>query len=241
MIPLLALTLLPQPLASHCTPAGERVYDCRHEGRAFTLVLPMRPAAPAILLLHGAGRNHRTLLENEQTRSALLASRSVIVMPDGGNSWWLDTAPLVALMDWIEKPLGIRQWSATGWSMGAYGSVRLVQEHSPRFRAWAGMIGLLDFPNPEYPKEWNHSVPAVLGSEESWPAKNPMAKTEALRGKRLWFGTADQAFERKMNEAFAERLRQQGIAHQFEMVPGGHTFAVVTKLLPEALRFLDGW
>lgn len=238
MIPLLALAILPPPLAAHCAPSGERAWECRHQDHPFTLILPAQPATSAILLLHGAGRNHRTLMDNGETRAALLASSSIIVMPNGGNSWWLDPAPNLALMDWLEAPLRITKWSAAGWSMGAYGSIRLVERHPKRFEAWAGMIGLLDFPNPQYAKEWNHSVPAVFGPPETWAAQNPLTHIAVLKGKRLWFATAETAFDRKMNEAFHDRLNELGIRHHFETIAGAHTFPAVAALLPPLLAFL---
>ncbi|MFN7935266.1 MAG: hypothetical protein U0R19_18190 [Bryobacteraceae bacterium] len=232
------MALLPAALAPHCSAGGERIWECRHEGRAFTLVLPERPRGDAILLLHGAGRTHRTLVENEETRAALLAAGVTIVMPNGGNSWWVDTVPLLGLMDWVQGPLAIERWSATGWSMGAYGSVRLVEKHPERFTAWAGIIGLLDFPNAGYPKEWNHSVPAVFGPAEAWGELNPMGAVERLRGKQVWFATGETAFDRKMNDAFQGRLKELGIEHRYEVIAGAHTFLVVARLLPLALQFL---
>lgn len=235
---LLALALLPQSLAPHCTPAGERTWICLHGSRPFTLILPAKPAPNAMILLHGAGRNHRTLIDDEQTRAALLAANTTIVMPGGGNSWWLDPAPILALMDYLHAPLNIATWSATGWSMGGYGSLRLVQRHPERFQAWAGIIGLLDFPNPQYPKEWNHSVPAVFGPSSAWPAQNPLTHIATLKGKRLWFATAETAFDRRMNDTFHAKLNQLEIPHHYEVIPGSHTFPAVAALLPKALAFL---
>ena len=239
MTPFFALALLPAALAPHCVGVTERIWECRQEGRLFAIVLPERPRGEAILLLHGAGRNHRTLVDNEETRAALLAAGAAIIMPNGGNSWWLDPAPILALMDWVQGPLGIQSWSATGWSMGGYGSLRLVERYPQRFTAWAGIIGPLDFPNSRYPREWNHTVPAVFGvSGATWEELNPMGAADRLRGKRVWFATGETAFDRKMNDAFHERLQALGIGHGYELVEGAHTFPVVARLLPMALHFL---
>jgi len=219
-------------------PAGERIWGCMHDSRPFTLILPVQPTTHAILLLHGAGRNHRTLIDNPETKAALLATKSIVIMPDGGNSWWLDPAPNLALMDWLQAPLAVSTWSATGWSMGAYGSLRLVQQHPQRFAAWAGIIGLLDFPNPQYPKEWNHSIPASFGPRETWQAQNPFTHIAALKGKRVWLATAESAFDRRMNDTFDERLNELQVSHHYEIIPGAHTFPVVATLLPQALDFL---
>ena len=226
-------------LPTNCTAIAGRIWECHVDSRVYTLIMPAQRVASAILLLHGAGRNHKTLIDDMTTRQALLASRSIIVMPDGGNSWWLRRGEWIALMDAIEKPLGIKRWSAAGWSMGGYGSLRLVEEFPQRFVAWGGMIGLLDYPNPSYPKEWNHGVPAVFGEAAKWDAENPLRKAGALRGKRVWVGTAEEAFDRKMNEAFDAALRREGIAHVYRTIPGAHKFDVVTALLPELIEFLD--
>ncbi len=65
-----------------------------------------------------------------------------------------------------------------------------------------------------------------------------MGAAENLRGKRVWFATGDTAFDRKMNDAFQNRLRELGIVYRYEVITGAHTFPVVARLLPVALQFL---
>lgn len=202
-------------------------------------------AWPVILLLHGAGRDHRTLWDHSATRAALERSRSVIVMPNGRGSWWLGryAAYPLELLDWLSPRLGLsgdaRRRAVAGWSMGGYGSVRLIQRHPDRFAAWGGMLALLDFPNPAYPPEHNHAVPAVFGPPEQWQGHNPLAAAETLRGQALFFVTGSEAFDRRMNRAFHRRLTRLGIPHEYSEVPGGHTFEVVAAALPQMLEFLD--
>ena len=121
--------------------------------------------------------------------------------------------------------------------MGGFGSSNFVADHPPGFGTWAGIVALLDFPNPGYEPKDNHSVPQVLGGADNWEAFNPIRKAGALRGKNILFITAEDAFDRKMNEAFSEKLSALGIRHEFRIVPGGHTFPVVADALDDVMRF----
>jgi S-formylglutathione hydrolase FrmB len=228
---------------------SDRFLECDREGERFSVHLPAayhRDAEwPVILLLHGSGRNHRTLYDHPDTRAALEASQSVIVMPYGGQSWWLGRYaewPL-ELLDWLTPRLKLSPSAShravTGWSMGGFGSVRLIQRHPDRFAAWAGLIALLDFPNPSLPPEQNHSVPKVFGPPAEWAALNPIREAEALRGKKLFLLTATEAFDRTMNRNFHERLNQLGIAHEYVEVPGAHRYDVIAAHLGRLLEFLD--
>jgi S-formylglutathione hydrolase FrmB len=241
-----------------CRPESPRALDCE---RTFTALggaavryfvhLPAGHSAdrdrrwPVILLLHGAGRHRRTLWEHPATRAALERCKAVVVMPDGGASWWLDAHgeyPL-ELLDWLAPRLRFREDSGgravAGWSMGGFGSLRMIERNVPRFSAWGGILALPDFPNPEYPPQQNHSVPAVFGPPARWPELNPLRGVEALRGKSLWFATADEAFDRSMNETLHRRLESERIAHEFVQLKGGHTFEVVAEALPRLLAWFD--
>jgi S-formylglutathione hydrolase FrmB len=235
-------------------------------GDAYTVHLPRGFSQrrverwPVILILHGAGRNRRTLWEHPQSRAALEASRCVIVMPDGKNSWWLGryaTYPL-ELLDWLTprlhlassgaRPDGIGRdgtgwngagWGVAGWSMGGFGSLRLLQQHPDRFAAWGGLLALTDFPNPALPADQNHSVPPLFGDETAWPLLNPMRHAETLRGKAVFLLTATEAFDRTMNRNFHRRLNQLGIAHEYVEVPGGHKYDIVAANLSRLIEYLE--
>jgi S-formylglutathione hydrolase FrmB len=254
--PLLAhLALLSLP---GCTALSERFFECSFPSQAlgreesYAVYLPAARPERAILFLHGAGRDHLTLFRSEAARRALEASRAAIVFPRGRGGWWIDAPALAGsryesfaleTMDRAAAALGVpaeaSRWAAAGWSMGGFGSLRLVERHPKRFGAWAGLIALADFPNPAYPKEQNHSVPAVFGAAEGWRALNPIDGVEALRGKGVWFLTGDRAFDRSMNETLARRLTELRIEHEFAVVPGGHEFRVIEEQLPALLRYLE--
>ncbi|MBL8231746.1 MAG: hypothetical protein JNL98_24835 [Bryobacterales bacterium] len=231
---------------------SDRFLECTHPGGdTYAVQLPSSfsnsagRAWPVIVLLHGSGRNHRTLWDDPRTRNALEACRSVLVFPNGKQSWWLgsyEQYPL-DLLDWLTPRLNIsrdaRHRAAAGWSMGGFGSLRLVELHRDRFAAWGGLLTLADFPNPDLPPEQNHNVPAVFGDKANWPALNPLRRADALRGKRLFVLTATEAFDRTMNRRLHESLTRLGIEHEYHEVDGGHRFDVVAAHLAAMLTFLD--
>ena len=222
-----------------------RVLVCAHADQRFSLVLPADYEAaashPAVLLLHGAGRNYRTLIDDPQTRAALLRSKSVVILPDGGMSWWRGQDAVLALLDWLSSTLHLdaRHIGCGGWSMGGYGSLLMTVDHPGRFAAWAGMIGLVDYPNASYQRASNYPVSEVFGPPDTWPAANPISRVERLRGKAIWFATADQSFDAAMNRHLDQVLDEQHLAHTFEVIPGKHDFAAVSALLPRMLQFFD--
>ncbi len=239
-------------------PIAERVWECRlpdtpgESAARYTLFLPAVPGKarlPVVVLLHGAGRNSRSLFDDAQTRKVLTRAPFATVMPDGRMGWWVDS-PVSAssrfetlvgrvLVDAEQRfPIGgapaLR--GLAGWSMGGFGCVRYAERHPEQFRGVASIIGLLDWPNPEFPEEWNHAVPPVLGPG---PRQfNPILGAERLRGMCILLVTGDRAFDFRMNRSFHRRLDALRIPHTYRVLPGqGHTFDCVRKALPEVVVF----
>lgn len=250
LVLLLASMAIWQP-PEGCTAVTERFLDCARNGENYSVHLPAGYSGaperrwPVILMLHGAGRNRRTLWDHPSTRAALEGSRSVIVMPDGRNSWWLGRYagyPL-ELLDWLTPRLRLsadaKHRAVAGWSMGGFGSLRLIEQHPDRFAAWGGLLTLADFPNPALPAEQNHSVPAVFGDEKQWPSLNPIRKAEALQGKTVFLLTATEAFDCTMNRNFHRKLQELAIPHEYLEVPGGHRYEVVAAALPRLIESLE--
>ncbi|NOY82438.1 MAG: hypothetical protein GXP31_15675 [Kiritimatiellaeota bacterium] len=260
---LIAAAVLPAPAAQPREDAGmrqigERVWECRlpdapEEADArYTLFLPNAPGKtrrPVVVLLHGAGRNSRTLFDDAQTRKILSAAPFATLMPEGRMGWWADSPisassryeTLVArtLSDAEQRfPVGGKPAlrGLAGWSMGGFGCMRYAERHRQQFRGVASMIGLLDWPNPDLPERWNHAVPPVLGAQ---PRQfNPILGAERLRGMRILLVTGDRAFDLRMNRNFHRRLDALRIPHTYRVLPGqGHTFACVRKALPQVVAF----
>jgi len=229
-----------------CRPTSvERILTCAKQDERLAVVLPAGFTTarewPALVILHGLGRNYMTLVEDQGTRETLLRSQAVLILPDGGRSWWRDENQILTLVDWLSPLLNLdrRRMGCSGWSMGGYGSLRLITDHPERFAFWGGIIGLVDFPNASYPANENHVVPPLFGPPDQWRAANPIHDVDRLRGKTIWFATADRSFDAAMNRELDRVLKKYGIPHTFEVVNGKHVFAVVSELLPRLINSFD--
>jgi S-formylglutathione hydrolase FrmB len=241
---------------------GDGFYDCSFYSKSlkrnetFALHLPESYAPdqeellPLIVFLHGSGRHHLSLIEMPQSRGVIRNSSAVFLSPNGSQSWWVDSpvdqkSQYASFLDeciaLVTEHLAVsrdpQQRAIGGWSMGGFGSVHYAEKHSDDFRAWAGIVALLDFPNANYSAGDNHSVPAVLGNEAQQAAFNPLHGATALKGMNIMMVTADAAFDCKMNEAFSETLAQHEIPHTFSTLEGSHTIQVVQKAFPQVMAF----
>ena len=103
-----------------------------------------------LYLLHGHGGNHETWMSNGEIKEMIdkliytnKINDFVIVMPDGGNSWFIDgtekmeSAIVNELIPFIQKKYRIKEdWQSTsigGMSAGGYGSLRFVLKYPDIF------------------------------------------------------------------------------------------------------------
>lgn len=211
-----------------------------------------REGAPILYLLHGRGRNRRSLIDEATSQAALLAAGYWIVFPEGEDGWYSDTpggryaSYLGELVQTVEQFYGLsltlRHRAIAGWSMGGFGAVRYAETHAEQFGTVAAIIGLLDFPRPAtLPEGQNYPVPVErFGSDPTgWSKYNPLGDAAQLRGKAVLIITGTEAFDRTMNEHFSAALDAAGVPHEYRLVSGGHTFSVVQTALPLVLDFVS--
>lgn len=220
------------------------------------IVLPenWRSIKPAerrtLVILHGRGRHERSLVDDKMIRRQLLDSGLFVILPDGDDGWYINSPVrqqdvyetyLEEVLAKVANEYGLsengKQWAIAGWSMGGYGCVRFAERHPGQFAAVSSMIGLLDFPRNGLPAGQSYKVPVErFGADEvEWNKFNPLNQAEKLRGVSLLIITADQAFDRTMNEHFRDRLTALELPHQYVELKGGHTFPVVRAALPLVL------
>jgi S-formylglutathione hydrolase FrmB len=218
----------------------------------FCVVLPADYATqktdlPVLYLLHGRGRNDRTLIDNATTRKALINAPFVTVFPNGEDGWYLDSPVnpknlygrlLEETIEAAEAKYRLsrdpRRRAMAGWSMGGYGCVKFAETHPQKFATVVSILGLLDFPRKGLPEGQSHSIPqATFGANESdWQKLNPLYSAEQLRGTNIVLITADKAFDRTMNENFRDRSHQLQIEPEWFVLKGQHQFNVVEQALP---------
>jgi len=224
----------------------------------FSFVRPTDAAAAngsVLFFLHGRGRNHASLLDRPDCRSALLAAKHWTILPDGEDGWYINSPEIQTdrYSDYLEEVIAFAtdkldltkdpaRRAIGGWSMGGYGAARYAVDHPGRFGTVVGLIGVLDFPRMEtLPEGQNYSVPtARFGSDPAvWSKLNPINSVAKLADSRLMLITGSTAFDRTMNYNFAVRARQEGVDTRVVELTGGHTIEVVTAALPIALQFVD--
>ena len=203
-----------------------------------------------LVILHGRGRHERSLIDDKLIRQQLLDSGLFIILPDGDDGWYLNSPErkqdvyetyleevLAKVANKYDLPENGKQWAIAGWSMGGFGCVNFAERHPGRFAALSPIIGLLDFPRNGLPEGQSYKVPVErFGSDEAeWAAFNPLNRAEQLKGMSVLIVTADQAFDRTMNEHFRDRLTALEIPHQYVELKGGHTFPVVRAAIPLVL------
>ncbi len=226
--------------------------------KTFCVVLPTGydPSAgpwPVLYLLHGRGRNERTLIDDKRSREVLLNAPFVTVLPDGDDGWYIDspvrtddlyqsyTEEVIEAADSHFNLSPQRECRGlSGWSMGGYGCTVFAELHADRFAAVAPIIGLLDFPREDLPDGQRYTVPTDCFGEDPgvWRRFNPITHAEQLKATSVLIITADGAFDRTMNENFARRLKHLGINHQWQSFRGKHTFEMVQQALPVVIEFM---
>lgn len=221
-----------------------------------SVVAPKTPSvdSPVLVLLHGRGRHHRSLLDVEPSRQRLLDADMWVILPQGEDGWYINSPVrsedryedyLSEVIAFAKNEFGLGQpsprWSITGWSMGGYGAMRYATRHPEKFESVSTMIGLLDFPREaDLPAGQNYVVPLARFSEtrKVWVEYNPINSVTALRGKPVLLITADTAFDRTMNENLSAALIAQKMGHLIITLEGAHTFEVVQAALPLVLDFV---
>lgn len=232
-----------------CVTFPSRILD--HE-MSFCVILPEnythdRDDWPVLFLLHGRGRTHRSLIDDKAARRHLLKADFVVVLPQGDDGWYIDSpvnkedrysSYLAEVIDVAGRRYGLsdhpQDRGLCGWSMGGYGCVRYAVAHAGEFGVVAPIIGLLDFPRDGLPEGQDYPVPIeTFGSNpDLWTRFNPLNEADKLQGSSILLITADQAFDRTMNEHFHNRLTRLKIPHEWIVLDGGHTFDVVRTALP---------
>ncbi len=209
---------------------------------------------PVLFLLHGRGRHERSLIDDAEARASLKAGEYVTILPDGDNSWWIDSiygnyeTYLEEVISLATAEYGLSTdpstRALTGWSMGGYGSMRFAQTHSTEFSSISPVIGLLDYPQPwdYYPPGQTYEVKTEVFPTDpaQWPAYNPLYFASDIAGMSIQLITADEAFDRTMNENFSAELTSLGIEHEYIVLDGSHSFGDVKEALPLVVSHVNG-
>ena len=283
LVPLLALVLLlfapPAPAAG--TVRGRLSFESEALGGPlhYSLYLPPgydEDAArryPVVYLLHGLGGRDSDWVRMGRIRATadrLIESGAIppliVVMPDGGNGWYVDSAAvggpgdygtaigrdLIAHVDLTYRTVAGRRGRAiAGLSMGGFGALRLAFAQPERFAAAASLSGAVFRPvrsAEEAPAEGRifHGAfgtpfdPARFNRASLFDRIDDVAALADPPGLYLAVGDDDGfGLWRSTVELFLA-LRDAGVPAELRVTDGDHVWPLWADQIEGALHFLAG-
>ncbi len=218
-----------------------------------------RPAWPVLYLLHGLSDNHTIWLRRTALERYAEGGRIAIVMPDGGRSFYTDSAGLGPYWTFLSEELPARVQAllpvsaaradtyAAGLSMGGYGAFKLALRCPDRIAAAASLSGVLDLAGyvrslpPERKAECRllFGDPArIAGSDNDLIALAARLASSSGPKPRLYqcCGTGD--FLYGANQAFLQAARGAGLAITYAEEPGTHDWAFWDRAIQRVLDWL---
>jgi S-formylglutathione hydrolase FrmB len=215
-----------------------------------------------IYLLHGLSGHADNWSQKTQLLSYAAAYRFIIVMPEGGDGWYTDSATVPndkfesyiinELIPEIDKKYRTQadrdHRMIAGLSMGGYGSIKFGLKYPNLFSVVGSFSGAFDAPmrTKKSGNNWP-SIPAVFGAEDS-PYRTENNIFDILRGFDqqkladipyiyLSCGTEDSFI--KINRDFDSLLLERKVPHEFRELPGKHAWDFWDGQVQEFLRIVD--
>lgn len=270
----LALFLVPVSVcAQRDPPTSEIELKSALLGRSinYRILYPVKYSAaeksdtrfPVLYLLHGlTGQSSNWL---EKTRIAGYATHYdlFIVMVEGGNGWYTDSATVPAdkyesyilseLIPDVEKRFRVSTMregrGVAGLSMGGYGAIKFGLKHPERFALAASMSGA--FGAASWPEKQlkalgsiGDSLAQTFGPDDSPTRKTndvfklarefSTKKTKPIPYFYIDCGTEDFLFGN--NRDFVDLFVELGIPHQYRQLPGTHAWNYWDAQIQEILK-----
>ena len=236
----------------------------------YSLFLPEAQSArlPVLYLLHGLGGHEgdwQTLGHIAQTATRLIRQNAIppmaIVMPDGANSWYVNSekhglyedALLEDLIPETERTHGFggdrSRRAIAGLSMGGYGAFRLAFRYPDRFAMTAGLSAAI-FPDLEAAEDVSRQqigfFKGVFGEPfdvAEFNRQNFFSDIPSLvaidERPAIWItvGDDDGVGLYEGNIALYQALKQADIPVEFRMTDGNHTWRLWRAEIENVLRY----
>lgn len=211
---------------------------------------------PVLYLLHGFGGDHKGLINSIPELQSLSDKYGyIIVCPDGGKSWYLDSPvdptykyetyiiqELISAVDKNYSTIKTRKGRAiAGISMGGHGAMYLAIRHQDMFGGVGSICGGVDFRS--FPESWE--LKDRLGPKNQYPdnwEKNTVINMVSLLSPNsldIIFdcGTEDPYFK-ESNRQFHEKLTALGIPHKYVAEESGaHDYDYIRKAIVWHAKF----
>ena len=228
---------------------------------------------PVVYLLHGMGQNYMDWVQKGEanlTADSIIANGSIpkviIVMPDAGNSFYINSADgynyedyfLKELIPYIDSTYKTRpsrdNRAIAGLSMGGYGAIVYGVKHADLFSACAALSSgvvtdpeVANTPNDVYDAYYATVWGKAKGEDRlqlpTWSKYSPLALLKTgnavdLKKIKWYFDIGDDDSLYKGNAAIHNILRDKQIPHEFRIRDGDHTWEYWRTGLGDALKFI---
>lgn len=220
----------------------------------YDLITERKTRYPVLYLLHGWSGSYSSWLASSALSEYAAAHRLIIVMPEGGNGWYTDSATnesdkyesyliqeLIPEVDSRFRTINMRGGRAVaGYSMGGYGALKLGLKFPEQFVFSGSMSGALD----AAARTDDDSIMRAFGPPESptrtsndlWKLAReyPSTRFSLLPHFYMDCGTEDPwlASNRELAAIFLERR----ITHEYRQLHGGHGWPYWDRQLRELLK-----
>ena len=221
---------------------------------------------PVLVLLHGLTGDYRDWSTRSNVAEHSRDIPLVIVMPDGENSWYTNSAGDAAakfedyilndLIQDVEKKYDVIRSSygraIAGLSMGGFGAIKLSLKRPRRFVVAASFSGALPVARDaefgsSLGKEYQR-LQQIFGpaGSETRKANDLYALAAAMPSAQAPYiyvdcGTDDGLLA--SNREFVDVLKKAGLAYEYHEYPGAHTWnywdARINEVLPLIMRKLE--
>ncbi len=240
----------------------------------YSILLPAEYEAtnrkyPVLYLLHGFGDDETAWTQRgevEKIAAASVAGPMIIVMPDAGKTWYMNSSDgniryedffvneLIAHIDSSYRTRSQKGFRAiAGLSMGGYGSLLLALKHPELFAAAAPLSAavftdeeMITMKPEDFKRRFSLMMPETLtGKDRLKPYQHSSVFTlvrtkplASLSSLRWYIDCGDDDHLIRANMALHSALLDQNVSHEFRVYDGGHTWTYWRKALPKVLDFV---
>ena len=249
-----------------------RLRETRHESVVLGRQMPVRVLVPigyekgaerfpVLILLHGLGGDYRNWIDKTELEIKSRNLGLIIVMPDGGNSWYTDSATepkdaydsylvreLIPYIDSEFRTVAKRESRfIAGLSMGGFGALKFALKYPQLFSAAGSFSGALDAPlrdgdnpflKPTIEKAFGGGDDPRRKTDEIFSLVGRLTEEQvkALPFFYLDCGTEDWLIG--TNRDFSQKLISKKIAHEFRQLPGRHDWRYWNSQIGQFLNLI---
>ena len=209
---------------------------------------------PVLDLLHGADDNYMAWPNHVDLKQKATQYGMIIVCPDGQDSWYFDSPidPKMQFETYVAKELvdyidshyrtlaRADKRAITGLSMGGHGALWLAWRHPDVFKHCGSMSGGVDI--TKFPDRWNidKRLGKYASSKGVWATHSVASLVPALKaGQNIIIDCGDRDFFFEVNMALHNALDARGIAHDFTIRAGQHSWQYWVESLEKHFKFFE--